>query len=169
MAKRNYIRRKKWLNDSTALVKSTLNFIHTTLGTPVSSAELERLAKQHASGIEAACWDPRTTQLTDSIYQTLMVSKTRELCVALICQNLPEPNAAHILRELRKMELLPPSQTADVVRQAPAFPIPMLDRVDGGEGEAEFEEFEANPVTFGELPTMTAATTGWDAGSWSDE
>jgi hypothetical protein len=143
MTKRNYIRRKKCLTDSTALVKFTLTFIHDTLRTNVSSDKLEGLAKQHASAIEAVCWDPRT-HLTDNTYQKLMISKTRELCIALIWQYLPEPNAARIVSELRKLNLFPPSQEQ-------TLPIPMIGRVDGAEGNTGLW---GNLETFDELSRL---------------
>jgi hypothetical protein len=120
--KRNYIRRKKCFNDSASLVKSTLRFISSTLGTPSPIEAIDRAARGHAAAIEAVCWDPRTTKLTDDLYQTLMVSKTRELCVALIFRHLPEQRAAQVVAGLRDMDLLRgvPGQRRDAIPGAAA-------------------------------------------------
>jgi hypothetical protein len=148
-SKRNYIRRKKCLNDSFSLVRTTLNFINTTLGVDESSDGLDRRARDHASAIEAVCWDPRTSKLTDDIYQKLMVSKTRELCLALISQNLSPGSAVQILQELRKMDahFL---QYGRPLRRVTPLPLPVLadrdgDLVEGrdfgGPGIEAFPEF----------------------------
>jgi hypothetical protein len=148
MTKRNYIRRKKCLNDSTSLVKSTLIFIHRALGTSIDADSVDRTARNHASAIEAVCRDPRTSRLTDTLYQQLMVSKTRELCVALICQSLPERSAVQILRELGHSHMIP--------RGPEPMPIPILTRPVDAEGEIpERMEFPVQgPETFGEAPRL---------------
>jgi hypothetical protein len=87
--KRNYIRRKKSLNDSTALIKSTLCFINISKGTEMPPIELDGLARHHANMIEAACWDPRLSDMTDDTYQRLMLTKARQLCAILLCQYTP--------------------------------------------------------------------------------
>jgi hypothetical protein len=149
MPKRNYIRRKKCLNDSTSLVKSTLHFINRTLGTDVDPDEVDRIARHHAAAIEAVCWDPRTSRLTDNIYHSLMVSKTRELCIALIVQSLPEPSAVQFVRELGNSDFT----RQQPLRPAMQIPMPILARpTDALDNDTDLGERDTEG--FGEMPRL---------------
>jgi hypothetical protein len=111
--KRNYIRRKKYLNDSTALIKSTLRFINTSQGSETPATEIDRLARHHAITIEAACCDPRISNITDELYQRLMLTKTRQLCLCLLCKNLPQISPSQFLSDI-------------VARTPPPLPMPII-------------------------------------------
>jgi hypothetical protein len=139
--KRNYVRRKKYLKQSASLLKSTLWFINSTLPTPRSAAEMDWLAEHHAAAIDALCWAPRASRLTDTRYQELVVSKTRELCMALVCQIAPEARAGQAMEELRGLGVLP----CAVAPPAVALPVPILRR-------REFPAIEQ--IIGGELPGM---------------
>jgi hypothetical protein len=114
--KRNYIRRKKSLNDSTALIKSTLCFISMSQGTGMSPFALNRVARHHANTIEAACWDPHLSDITDDSYRRLVLTKTNQLCAALLGRHMPHPPA--------------PQATG------PFFPMPILAMPAAGTGRA---------------------------------
>jgi hypothetical protein len=144
--KRNYIRRKKCLKESASLVLSTLRFINSTLPAPRSIEEMDRLAAQHAATIEAVCWDPRTSKLTDSLYQKLMVSKTRELCAALICQSSPE---ARTMQVLRSLDLIPPV----LAHPGAPMPHPVLRPIEFATMDPA-DEMPPNLEPFGEMPRM---------------
>jgi hypothetical protein len=151
--KRNYIRRKKYLNDSAALVKSTLSFINRALGTAMSLSELDRVAEGHAMSIEAVCWDPRTNTMTDDIYHNLMAQKTRQLCLHLIFQSLPQGNALQVLSDLRALSVAP--QGGQKAR-TPPLPLPIIKKADSNEGEPA--DFQVEPLpnleSFAELPRL---------------
>jgi hypothetical protein len=142
--KRNYIRRKKSLNDSMTLIRSTLNLIHTKLGKPESSENIDHRAHRHATEIEAFCRSHQTRLFTDDIYQSYMVAKTRELCLALIRQNLPETGRVQIMDELKKMGLIPTEPGSQRI----TFPVPILTQK---EGERKAQSFE----TVGEFQELT--------------
>jgi hypothetical protein len=113
--KRNYIRRKKYLNDSTALIKLTLRFIDMNQGSETSPTEIDRLANQHAISIEAACWDPRISNITDELYQRLMLTRTRQLCICLLCRNLPQMIPAQFLCDvIARIAPRPPPPSASL-------------------------------------------------------
>ena len=96
--KRNYIRRKKYLNESVEQIKSTLDFIAFARNEKVSEEQVRKLALLHAESIEAACWSPHTRLSSDN-YQTLMSTKTRELCRVILKKALPNFD----LQQLQKM------------------------------------------------------------------
>jgi hypothetical protein len=149
--KRNYIRRKKCLKESESVVKSTLRLINTTLPTPRSADEIDRLAGQHAAAIEAVCWDPRTSRLTDSLYQMLMLSKTRELCIALIYQHSTTDQAAQVVAGLRSLDVLPRA----AARPGLALPLPILRRPEFPTMEhASGDDAPSNMEAIGEMPRM---------------
>jgi hypothetical protein len=86
--KRNYIRRKKYLDESVSQIRTTLEFIGTASREPPDLSELSKLALRYAEGIDAACWSPRPRP-TAEVYQQLISAKTAELCRALIAQAIP--------------------------------------------------------------------------------
>jgi hypothetical protein len=125
--KRNYIRRKKCMNDSYALIKSTIAFINRNGGPHYESAKIERVARRQALAIETACWDPRTSNITDELYQTLMVEKTRQFALTLIWQNLPQDNARQVLQHLRPMSQLPNQVRMPHPESIPPLPLPKIE------------------------------------------
>jgi hypothetical protein len=117
--KRNYIRRKKCLNDSYSVVKSTLAFISRGLGTTISPSDLDSRARGHAEAIEAVCWGAHSSRLTDHAYRQMMAAKTRELCIALL-QRIPRDRTALLIQQLSTPNHRRP------------FPVPAIPH--GGEG-----------------------------------
>ena len=87
-SKRNYIRRKKYMNDSYEKIRKTLDFINLAAKLKLSEQEISKKAMTHAQAIEAACWSPHL-RLTASEYEDLTAIKTTELCRALTKQYLP--------------------------------------------------------------------------------
>ena len=86
--KRNYIRRKKYLNECAEQIKGTLEFIAYARGEAINEEHINKIASIHAEGIEAACWSPHTRISSDN-YQALMSSKTKELCRIILKQSFP--------------------------------------------------------------------------------
>ncbi|KAH0794498.1 hypothetical protein GPJ56_001523 [Histomonas meleagridis] len=115
--KRNYIRRKKYLNDCINQVKATLEFVDIARGEKVNVAENQRLALAHAQAIEAVCWSPHS-RLSSDCYQRLMNAKTNELCRTIIKKSLPVD-----FTQLQKIVPLVPerSQTPQ-----PSLPVPII-------------------------------------------
>jgi hypothetical protein len=87
-SKRNYIRRKKYLDETTNQIKTTLEFIAIVGGETPNSSEIQKAALLHAQGIEAACWSPRPRPTAEA-YQQLISVKTAELCRVLTKQAIP--------------------------------------------------------------------------------
>lgn len=87
-AKRNYIRKKKYLKEAADQIRSTLEFISYAQKEDINSEKLQLISQHHAEAIEAACWSPHI-HLTSEEYQTLMNTKTQELCRALILKAFP--------------------------------------------------------------------------------
>jgi len=86
--KRNYIRRKKYLNDSVTQICNTLRIIRDALHEGTADLEIQKRALNHAQAIEAACWSPHS-RITEEDYKCIMMAKTRELCFALAKQKVP--------------------------------------------------------------------------------
>jgi hypothetical protein len=85
--RRNYVHRKKYLNDCISQIKATLEFIRVTRGDRSAPDDTERQATAHAQEIEAACWSPRS-RLSAETYQQLMLAKTQELCRTFLRRSL---------------------------------------------------------------------------------
>jgi hypothetical protein len=120
--KRNYIRRKKYLDESTAQIKTTLEFIAAVLGDTPSPCEIQRAAVVHAQAIEAVCWSPRPRP-TAEVYQKLMAAKTAELCRALAKQALPSFDMGQLSKLATVKTAVPP---------APPQPLAMPHDLDDG-------------------------------------
>ena len=89
--KRNYIRRKKYLNDSANQIKATLEFIQAAKGESFVDQNIQKLAYIHAQAIEAVCWSPHS-KLSAEGYQKLMTAKTHELCRMFIKKSVSDLN-----------------------------------------------------------------------------
>jgi hypothetical protein len=130
------------MNDSYALIKLTIGFINRNGGTHYDSAEVERTARRQAVAIEAACWDPSRSNMTDELYQTLMVEKTRQFALTLIWQNLPQDNARQVLQHLRPMSQLPNQIRKPHPESIPPLPLPKIERPhDKVLTESKFDQF----------------------------
>lgn len=81
--KRNYVKRKRSLSESTKIILSTLQVINSSSPNPLDNNELTRIAINHAKAIEATCWS-RRAKFSDEIFQTIIRSKTTELCQTLL-------------------------------------------------------------------------------------
>ena len=91
---RNYIRRKRCLNESIQIIEKTLNCLaNLRKDNLIKKEEISKLAKAHANEVEAACWAPRL-KMSDDDYQNRMSTKTKELCLVLINKLLPIQNFA---------------------------------------------------------------------------
>ena len=62
---------------------------------PVVETTINEMAALHASQIEAACWTPRS-KMTDDDYKVLTMSKTIELCQAIIQRSLKSGDQAKL-------------------------------------------------------------------------
>jgi hypothetical protein len=155
--KRNYIRRKKCLNESAKLIRSALGFINRARGTQMTTEEVERTALRHAASIEAVCWDPRTSTMTDNLYHGVMAQKTRQLCLALLCQNLPQGNALQILADLRILHV-DEQGPANPKPRMPPVPFPMVRRRnEAGPNEHDAADYPIDTVPnleFGEMARL---------------
>lgn len=90
--RRNYIRKKKIYEKSYKLIRQTLELINLVKNVKTAPNELNKIAKQHANRVEAACWHPRIG-LTDYDYQQSVIDKTQELCDLLINSYAPQVNS----------------------------------------------------------------------------
>ena len=90
-SKRNYIRRKKYMNDSYQKIAKTLEFVNTAAKLNFSESEIHKRALSHAQAIEASIWCPHL-RLTASEYEGISGAKTTELCRAITKQYLPSLN-----------------------------------------------------------------------------
>jgi hypothetical protein len=90
---RNYVKRKRHLNESVDLIKRTLECLASVRGEPMNSAEISRQALARALEIEAACWNSLRRPANEE-YNRVMMAKTREVCMALITNAIaPRPDA----------------------------------------------------------------------------
>jgi hypothetical protein len=85
--RRNYVKRKRYLNESVSLIKKTLEYIATATQSPINPDKITLEATTRAKQVEAACWDS-VHRLPDDHYSRLLLAKTRECCFALISLNL---------------------------------------------------------------------------------
>ncbi|KAH0789015.1 hypothetical protein GPJ56_007091 [Histomonas meleagridis] len=116
-SKRNYIRRKKYLNDCITQVKATLELVNIARGEKVNIAENQKLALAHAQAIEAVCWSPHSRLSADG-YQKLMNAKTNELCRTIIKKSLPVD-----LTQLHKIVPIIPERPQT---PQPSLPVPII-------------------------------------------
>ena len=86
--RRNYIRRKRCLNESIDIIEKTLQIIYQFRKENVDKNEISKRARAHANEVEAACWAPRM-KMSDDDYQSLMETKTKELCLVLVKKLIP--------------------------------------------------------------------------------
>ncbi|EAX97018.1 hypothetical protein TVAG_315200 [Trichomonas vaginalis G3] len=135
--KRNYIRRKKYLNDSYETIKHTLELIRLAGKLDLSDSELQKMAMKHAQAIEAACWSPHL-RLTAKEYEDITVHKTKDLCYALTQKYIP-PIVAQTLKQQLPRQPMPPQpapqeqpdqgqqtiMSPKAIQPSPSFPIPI--------------------------------------------
>ena len=86
--KRNYIKRKKFLNDNIERIKKTLIFVKMMTNIPINDQEIDKKALLHAQSIEAACWSPHQ-KLTAKEYEEISAFKANELCHAITKKYIP--------------------------------------------------------------------------------
>ena len=77
--KRNYIRRKKYLNDCYEKIHRTLLYIRTAGNFDFSEQHIKAQAMKYAQTIEATCWSPHL-RLSAREYEELTNNKTKEDC-----------------------------------------------------------------------------------------
>lgn len=93
--RRNYIQRKKCLNNSVNQIVNVLNFIQVLQKDSVSPIEKQKVAYAHAQKIEAACWSPHS-KLTPESYEKLISAKTAELCRVILKKSIPQMDSNKI-------------------------------------------------------------------------
>lgn len=93
--RRNYIQRKKCLNNSVNQIVNVLNFIQVLQKDSISPIEKQKVAFAHAQKIEAACWSPHS-KLTPESYEKLISAKTAELCRVLLKKSIPQMDSNKI-------------------------------------------------------------------------
>jgi hypothetical protein len=120
-AKRSYIPRKKYLNESIVQIKSTLEFIRLTRKDSGSPEQSHRAAVGPAQSIEAVCWSPHS-RLSAEGYQRIMAAKTQELCWTLL-------RGAITSLDLAQFQRLGPRLLEPVVVPPRAIPHPILPSV----------------------------------------
>jgi len=80
--KRNYVKRKRSINECTKQIFGALKVIHSSTGRRTSEQELNEMATQYAKSIEASCWS-RKAKYSDEEFQAITREKTNELCNTL--------------------------------------------------------------------------------------
>lgn len=140
--KRNYVRRKKYLNDSYETIKQTLEFIRIAGKLELTDEEIHKQAIEHAQAIEAACWNPHL-RLTAKEYEDITSHKTKDLCYALTQKYIPTLVAQTLKQQIPRQPILnPPSDAPEIkspqvllspkvemppkpLNPSPSFPIPV--------------------------------------------
>lgn len=95
--RRNYIQRKKCLNNSVNQIVNVLNIIQILQKDTGSPIEKQKVAYEHAQKIEAACWSPHS-KLTPESYEKLISAKTQELCRVIFKKSIPQLDSNKIQR-----------------------------------------------------------------------
>ena len=133
---RNYIRRKRCLNESIQIIEKTLNCLaNLRKDNLIKKEEISKLAKAHANEVEAACWAPRL-KMSDDDYQNRMSTKTKELCLVLINKFIPIQNFARqkmpmpqrVPPKLPTVQQTPPTQQ-NLPPKSEAKPVPPIPAV----------------------------------------
>ncbi|OHT01161.1 hypothetical protein TRFO_01787 [Tritrichomonas foetus] len=86
--KRNYVKRKRSLDECAKTIMQTLQTINIRSRSPVDLNELKILALNHAKAIEAACWS-RRAKLSNQVFTQIVRAKTMELCKQLLLKSSP--------------------------------------------------------------------------------
>ena len=81
--KRNYVKRKRSINECTKQIFNTLTLIQSKKGQNINEKNLNDLAIQYAKTIEASCWS-RKAKYSDDEFQIITKEKTNELCTTLL-------------------------------------------------------------------------------------
>jgi hypothetical protein len=93
---RNYVKRKRYLNESIDLIKKTLECLASVRRENPNPAEISQQALSRALEIEATCWTTLPRPANED-YNRVMMAKTREVCVALITNAIgPAPAATYL-------------------------------------------------------------------------
>ena len=123
--RKNYIRRKKCLNESIALIEKTLFCISKIRKDQADKNELTKLARAHANEVEAACWAPRM-KMSDDDYQNLMETKTKELCLVLIKKLLPTIDTSRVILQNHSPASSPPTPQHLIPSKKEIKPVPVI-------------------------------------------
>ena len=84
--KRNYVKRKRSVNESAKLIANVLRKLNENNGVPINDEEINDVAANYAKTIEATCWS-RKAKYSDEEFQILTQEKTTELCNTLLRQS----------------------------------------------------------------------------------
>jgi len=85
-SKRNYVKRKRSIKESTMQIASVLQVIVDKTGGFSSPEDIKKKASEYAQSIEASCWS-RKAKYSDDEFQALTKEKTNELIKSLIYQS----------------------------------------------------------------------------------
>ena len=91
--RRVYIRRKRCLKECQKLINETLYAISLARGEKVQDRLISNQALEYANAVEASCWSPHL-RISDDEFQSLALSKTRELCQTLLKKHIQETRAS---------------------------------------------------------------------------
>jgi hypothetical protein len=109
--RRNYVRRKQFLNESVDLLKKTLECLASSRGELPNPSEISQQALARALEIEAACWT-RLARPTNEDYHRMITDKTKDVCRALISKAIGAATQPHchqrLLTGLAPVPRLPP-------------------------------------------------------------
>lgn len=93
--KRNYVRKRRYLQNSINQIKEAIDFLHSAKGEPVDEDHSLRQATIFAQRIEAVCWSSHSP-ITPDGYQQSMETKTNELIFTLLQKEVPNMDSTKI-------------------------------------------------------------------------
>jgi hypothetical protein len=125
---RNYVKRKRYLNESVDLVKKTLECLASLRHEVPNPGEISRQAVDRAKEIEAACWTSLRRPSNED-YNKEMMGKTRQVCLALIRDAVGPGSLApylHLLATRPQRSAGPPQVNIPIPNpRVPAFSPPV--------------------------------------------
>lgn len=96
--KRNYVRKKRFLQECAEQLRATVEFIHNCRGEVFTKDQVDREIMSYASLVEASCWSPHM-HYTAIEYRNMMNMKAQDLCHVLIEQAFPIPDYNRLIVE----------------------------------------------------------------------
>lgn len=121
--KRNYVLRKRFFNQSMAMLKDTIERLERSVGAKSDEITIQKMAESRAMEIEASCWDAKKRLKSDE-YGRLVMAKTKQVCLALINKTLSAwpvfPELKAILAQLTRPQIIRP-EPPQRVKPIPSF------------------------------------------------
>ena len=134
--KRNYVKRKRSLDECTKTILQTLQSINQRSSSPSEINNLKAIAFNHAKTIEAACWS-RRAKLSNQVFTQIVRAKTMELCKQLIMSANPshQPMDRLQIRECAREQPTSnegycPSNTVFLINDKCEYPKPVIYNID---------------------------------------